>query len=262
MDVNEKTWLLEKYKEGTSSLPDTNVSLPPLQPGNPGFAIESILNGGLQVPSKCEYVTSGFAYPSILANCGVSKNQWNQFTQEVMQEAKLSYRQWTTIIGKGLGVLAIGGVMVGFLSAFPAIIVIRKARRNREEQNLITAAGTSELSRTVDFWNATFFQQRGILIRVDLPSDVLADLDVSTGQTFRDLHKSTGLSASAAAVQSTSERLRACDNDSARAEASYRARIVIIPISKQFSEAAPLSGADPRLESVSSMSTHATKYNK
>ena len=244
MDEDEKTKLLDHYNKAPF-VAESDLYLPPIQPDSPGFTVESILNRGLQIPSKSEYVTSGFAYPPVLVQCGVSKRHWNQFTQEITHSAKLSHRQWTTAVAKGLGALAIGGVMVGFLSAIPALIVARKARRNREEQNLVAAtsgAETSELSRKIELWNETFFQPRGILIRVDLPSDGLADLDISTSRTANELYRDSGessnfTSTSNAVPQSLFKQRRILDDESAKEQASYRARIVVIPISKPISEA-------------------------
>ncbi|RJE24826.1 hypothetical protein PHISCL_02846 [Aspergillus sclerotialis] len=251
MNDDEKARLLDHYNKAPF-LPDSDLFLPPIQPDAPGFTVESVLNRGLQIPSKSEYVTSGFAYPPVLGQCGVSKRHWSQFTQEIIQAAKLSHRQWTTAVAKGLGVLAIGGVMVGFLSAIPALIVARKARRNREEQNLVAATssiGTSDLSRKIQLWNETFFQPRGILIRVDLPSDGLADLDISTSRTANKIYGDNGESSNFSSTsrvgpQSLFNQRRILDDENAREDASYRARIVVIPISKSSLEKTWLSNLD------------------
>lgn len=164
MDMDEETRLLGHYNK-SQSLSDQELILPSMQSAEPIYYVESILNRGLQVPTKCEYTTSGFEYPSVLSHCGVSKQQWNQFTKEIIQEARLSRRQWTTTVAKGLGTFAIGGLMVGFLSVFPAMLIVRKARRNREEQNLLAAASgiaSSELSRKVELWNETFFSSEAL----------------------------------------------------------------------------------------------------
>ncbi|KAL2005173.1 hypothetical protein VTN00DRAFT_3023 [Thermoascus crustaceus] len=114
------------YFERTESIPDyTSISenrpfLPPAVLSEPGFAAESLLTRGLQVPSKSSHITSGFSYPSILSCYNISESDWTHFTREITQEASLSNRQWTTALGMGLGTLAIGGMMFGIFGAIPA----------------------------------------------------------------------------------------------------------------------------------------------
>ena len=216
-----------------------------LRSAGEGYASDSVLTRGLQVPSRSEYVTSGFVYPPILAQCGVSKRHWNQFTHEIMDEARMSRRQWTSTLGKGLGTLAVGGMILGVLSAVPAVVVARKARRHREEQNLIAAAaglGDSELSRKIQLWNDTFFQPRGIVIRVDLPREESSDMggmDISPTSSSRRLSRpdsASGPQSSRTSVLtggSSSGQSGDPHDQAAREEASLRARIVIIRIGSQ-----------------------------
>lgn len=131
--------------------------------------------------------------------------------------------------------------MFGFLGTIPAVLVARKARRNREEENFITAtcSAGSDLSCKIKMWNETFCRPRGILIPVDLPSEALADLaemDISSSQAQPGLGNGTSSDNSpgtSMSVQSLFHRLRIRPAQSEREEASYRARIVIIPHSKQ-----------------------------
>ncbi|RHZ60701.1 uncharacterized protein CDV56_106501 [Aspergillus thermomutatus] len=179
---------------------------------------------GIQIPSKHDYFTSGFAYPPFLANYDISSHHWSQFTHDLNEEAKLSPRQWATTVAKGVGVLALGGMMAGVLGAIPAVLVARKARRNREEMNLIMAAserpadtdcgseGGSRLSRKVERWNETFFRPRGIVVRVDLPwedLDEMQEMEVIAGRRFGSSRR---------------------DEQAVREDASRKARIVIIPV--------------------------------
>jgi len=192
---------------------DNPMILPP-QENVPGFAVASALSRGLQVPSRSAACTSGFDYPDELAYYGVSKDHWAQFTRVICAEAKLSRQQWTTVIGKGLGTLVVGGLMVGILGAIPAIFVARLARRRQEQRNLITALAGAQgdnLARHISHWNETFFQPRGVLIRVDLPDEYLndiEDMDVRTNGTSSRPTKKT------------------------RDKAALKARIVIIPLGR------------------------------
>ncbi|KAJ5771415.1 uncharacterized protein N7511_003466 [Penicillium nucicola] len=191
----------------------------------PGFAAASSLSRGLQVPSRTRNCTSGFEYPEELSHYGVSQDNWADFTQVVCEEAKLSRQQWTTVIGKGLGTFAVGGLMIGLFGAVPAIFVARNARRRQEQRNLIYALAGAQgerLSRHISSWNETFFRQKGILIRVDLPDEYLNDV------------QNMNIHTSASSLQSSSK---------VRDKAGLKARIVIIPLDRPESG---LSSQDAR----------------
>ncbi|KAH1830624.1 hypothetical protein KXX43_006631 [Aspergillus fumigatus] len=167
---------------------DTKHPLPPSEHRGSSSTIPPIR--GIQIPSKHDYFTSGFAYPPFLATYDVFPHHWTQFTNDLNEEVKLSPRQWATTVAKGVGVLALGGMMAGVLGAIPAVLVARKARQNHEEMNLITAAserpddtdadsgseGASRLSRKLKTWNNTFFRPRGIMVRIDLPWEELDEM--------------------------------------------------------------------------------------
>lgn len=186
--------------------------LPPFSSDEPGLAVASALSKGLQVPSRTAACSSGFDYPAELASYGVSKEQWEHFTRLIRDESKLSREQWTTVIGKGLGTLAIGGLMIGFLSAIPAAFVARNARKRQEQRNLIASmAGVhgNRLLCHISQWNEQFFRPRGILVRVDLPNEYIDEMK------DMDMYGSHCSNRSAAKVQY---------------KATFKARIVIIPL--------------------------------
>lgn len=179
----------------------------------PGFANSSILSKGLQVPSRTSATTSGFAYPEELSRYDITQDNWNDFTATICDEAKLSRQQWTTVIGKGLGTLALGGVMIGVLGAIPAVFVAKNSKKRQERRNLIASmagARGERLSRHLSHWNETFFRPRGVLIRVDLPDEYLDDM------VIMDLHRGE--------KKRSETRLRE--------KAALKARIVIIPLDK------------------------------
>ncbi|KAF7125433.1 hypothetical protein CNMCM5793_001611 [Aspergillus hiratsukae] len=189
-------------------------------------------NRGIQIPSKHENFTSGFAYPPFLAHYDITPHHWTQFTHDLNEEVKLSPRQWATTVAKGVGVFALGGMVAGVLGAIPAVFVARKARRNREEMNLIIAASSPEgpvepdtdsasgsegrggrLSGKIERWNETFFRPRGVVVRVDLPREDLEEM--------REMEVIPG-----AKFGFGSRR----DERAVREDASRKARIVIIPV--------------------------------
>jgi hypothetical protein len=154
--LSERAPLILSSRSGPSCM--AKKSLPPL---------------GLHVPSKSRNVSCGFKfkYPTILAAYGVGKPDWARFTQEVTQEAKLSARQWTTVIGKGIGTFAVAGMMIGVFGAIPAVVVATKSRQHQEERNLVAAVAPdspSGLPQKIESWNESFFRPRGLMVRIDL----------------------------------------------------------------------------------------------
>ncbi|KAJ5795880.1 uncharacterized protein N7518_004420 [Penicillium psychrosexuale] len=201
----------EEFNSTLDEKTDNPMILLP-EKNEPGFAVASALRRGLQIPSRSAACTSGFEYPDELSHYGISKDHWAQFTQVVCDEAKLSRRQWTTVIGRGLGTMAVGGLMVGILGAIPAIFIARLTRNRREQRNLISAmagARGEHLARHISQWNETVFGPRGVLIRVDLPDEYLNDME------YMDIRTSGG---SAGSVKKS------------RDKAALKARIVIIPL--------------------------------
>ena len=187
----------------------------------PGLAVSSALKRGLQIPSRSSACTSGFEYPDELSHYGVSKGHWAQFTKVVCDEAKLSRQQWTTVIGRGLGIMAVGGLMVGILGAIPAIFVARHTKNRREQRNLISAmagARGEHLARHISQWNETVFGPRGVLIRVDLPDEYLDDMEYMDVRTRGGSARPAGKS---------------------RDKAALKARIVIIPLDEPTSTGNP-----------------------
>ncbi|KAJ5771570.1 hypothetical protein N7520_002099 [Penicillium odoratum] len=184
----------------------------PEQADEPGFAVASTLTRGLQVPSRSGTCSSGFDYPEELSQHRISEKQWSQFNQVICDEAKLSPQQWSTVIGKGLGILAMGGLMIGFFGAIPAVLIARHIRRKKENRNLATAMAGEQgerLAHHISVWNETFFKPRGLLIRVDLPKELLEDMKEM------DLHLEGSVTPS---------------DSKSRDKAALKARIVIIPL--------------------------------
>ncbi|KAL8740790.1 MAG: hypothetical protein Q9190_006544 [Brigantiaea leucoxantha] len=137
----------------------------------PGHAQESVLLQGLQIPSKSSYVTSGFKFPQMLEQANVSKDDWSQFTNEIRSNAKLSSSQWVTTVGTGLGIGVLGGVVIAWLGLIPAAIISHNMRKRKEKENLKTAVQSGALSSCVNRWNQTYFNPRGLMVRIDLPGD-------------------------------------------------------------------------------------------
>lgn len=238
------------WRDDAQSLADYSDGVPLLLPskdGNePGFASARALSRGLQVPSKSSRLSSGFEYPGVLASYDVSQADWERFTREITAEVKLSPHQWRTVVGAGLGVLAVGGMMIGFFGVVPAYLVARNRRQHHEERNLVAAvaAGSaSRLSQTITSWNESFFRPRGVMIRVDLPrrsdKEDLADMDVTPVR------------------QSSFDRFFQDGPYNGRDTAVKRGRIVIIPLNRDraqsvLSQSSTLAEMEPSIPGTAS----------
>ncbi|KAL9122116.1 MAG: hypothetical protein Q9187_001325 [Circinaria calcarea] len=228
-EVKGKTELLN-YAAAMGS--DDDSVVPPTA-DSPGYARESVLLRGLQVPTKHSNAASGFKYPSVLHRAGVTKQSWMAFTREIRQYSRMSKSQWFTTVGVSAGTAVFGSMMIGLVSVFPAAAIAHKMRRNREELNFITAELSGALDHCVKRWNDNYFKAKGLVVRVDVPGDCgdLNDMDVSTSKLFK-LRQADGRNPSPAdkprgITESTKDLL---EDGRARMKASLRGRIVIIPL--------------------------------
>ena len=185
-----------------------NVTVVSATEWQPAHARETALLRGLQIPSKTSYVTSGFPFPQTLELAGVSKDEWSRFTEEITSHAKMSSSQWVTAIGSGLGIGLVGGVVIAWLGIIPAAIVGHNIRKKREKENLRTADESGALAQCVRRWNESYFQARGLAIRIDLPGDA-TDIDMDIARK-----KDTSFGGA----------------ESAHRKASKRGRIVVMPL--------------------------------
>ena len=228
-EVKEKTELL-RYAAAMGS--DAESIVPPTAE-SPGYATESVLLRGLQVPTKHSNVASGFKYPTILRNTGVTKQSWSAFTREIKHYSRMSKSQWFTTIGVSAGTAVFGSMMIGFVSVIPAAAIAHKMRRNREELNFITAELSGALDNCVKRWNDNYFKAKGLVVRVDIPGDCgdLNDMDVSTSKLFQRRLVEERYPSLADKSQGVSESTKDLLKDGkARMKASLRGRIVIIPL--------------------------------
>ena len=228
-EVKEKTELLN-YAAAMGSDAES-IILPTAE--SPGYATESVLLRGLQVPTKHSNVASGFKYPMVLRNTGVTKQSWSAFTREIKHCSRMSKSQWFTTVGVSAGTAVFGSMMIGFVSVIPAAAIAHKMRRNREELNFITAELSGALDNCVKRWNDNYFKAKGLVVRVDIPGDCadLNDMDVATSKLFQRRlveGRYPSLTDKAQGVaESTKDLLK---DGKARMKASLRGRIVIIPL--------------------------------
>lgn len=182
------------------------------QPARPGVAEEQALARGLQVPTRSYRLTSGFEYPEVLGTSyGISEDDWNRFTDDITKAAKLTSKQWRTVIGRSIGTMAVGGMILGVFGVIPTIMVAKRTRSCQEMSNLKDVA--DELPPKLAWWNENFFQPRGVLIRLDMPYETsdMEDMDLNAGAN-------------------PYQRKEKHEENYIRDKASRKARIVIIPL--------------------------------
>ena len=237
---------------GYSGTPDTETLIIPPTATSPGYAEESVLVRGLQVPAKSSYVTSGFKYPSVLARAGVTKQSWTSFTNEIKHHADLSATQWMTTIGGAMGALVVGNMMVGFFGLVPSAIVGHKMRKKREHLNFIEASRSGALMQCVQRWNEVYFKPRRLVVRVDVPgeSEDMASMDVSTSKEFQQRAASVNVASSAASGGGRSVNSGYSDEQveegRIRMKAARRGRIVIIPLDARNSRSSSPPDSEQR----------------
>lgn len=144
--------------------------------GQGGLAANGLARG-LQVPSCRRKVTSGFPYPDMLSQHGISAEEWSRFTSEITKAAQLTSKDWTVTVGAGVATFCASGIFLGWLGLIPAWVVGHHLRRLAENKNLRTARDVGDLESKVLQWNQTTFAPRGFLVRLDLPGDWAGDLD-------------------------------------------------------------------------------------
>jgi hypothetical protein len=205
----------------------------------PGYASESTLQRGLQVPTKSRLITSGFTFPEILSQCDISEEQWSSFTQELTKEAEMTPVQWTTTVGKGFGTFVVGGIFFGFLGVIPAAIAGHKVRQSNEEKNFSIARQRNVLQEILNRWNEAVFKPKGLLIRVDLPNEAIdmAAMDLLTRKSGWEKKSKSG-GCNSASKQARAERWVTTEDARSRSRAARKGRIVILPLSHTEQEVA------------------------
>lgn len=196
----------------------------------PRHAPAGVLFRGLQVPSRTRNASSGFAFPVILEQAGVSRDMWTEFTKEVSSHASLSGGQWLTAIGGGAGIGFVSMWAFGPLGLLPAALLGHKVRGEKEHLNLAAAKTNGAIVACLKRWNDGYFSPKGLAVRIDLPGEAedMEVMDVSTSELFKR-YPTGPLEPQGPLVGSTNSRLLHKDMK-ARKKATARGRIVITPL--------------------------------
>ena len=194
------------------------------------YTSASVLSRGLQVPSRTRYVSSGFAFPVVLEQAGISKETWTEFTSEISSHASLSRGQWLTTIGGGAGIGFVCVWIFGPLGLLPAALVGRKVRNEKEHLNIATSKSNGALVACLKRWNDTYFSPKGLSIRIDLPGETedMEVMDVSTSKLFKQ--RPAGLAESQGPLITGKDSRLLHKDVKARRKATRKGRIVITPL--------------------------------
>ena len=193
----------------------------------------SALARGLQVPSRRKSPASGFEYPTAVEKLGISKEDWDKFSDEVRSHANMTKKQWRKTIGAATGTIFVGALMVGFLSAVPGVIVGQKMRDRREKINFKAASDSGALLECIERWNRDFFFQRGVAVRVDVPGSAsdMARMDLSTSKEYRERSETASISTQSSSLGSWSGYSDTLTEEGrVRLKAQRRGRIVLMPL--------------------------------
>ncbi|KAI4133938.1 MAG: hypothetical protein LQ347_001945 [Umbilicaria vellea] len=190
----------------------------------------SVLSRGLQVPSRTRYASSGFTFPIILEDAGVSREMWTEFTKEISSHASLSGGQWLTAIGGGAGIGFVSMWVFGPLGLLPAALVGHKVRGEKEHLNFAAAKHDGAIVACLKRWNESYFSPKGLSVRIDLPGETedMELMDVSTSKLFKQYP--TGLLDSQGPVGARKDSKLLYKDVKARKKAESRGRIVITPL--------------------------------
>ena len=170
---------------------------------------ETVLERGVQIPTRISYITSGFRLPRVLCDAGVDRAQWAAFTREVTAYGRMSKSQWATVIGCSCAF----GLLVDCVLPLSGQLVIapilgHKNRSNKERENFCLALASGGLQLVTEKWNRVLFEPLGLQVLIEPPNyfgaSNMATMDVSSTKLYRyqerkGLYSSTtgGLSESA-----------------------------------------------------------------
>ena len=201
---------------------------------------QSALVRGLQVPCRTICPTSGFSLPEVLEQAGISEREWKAFTHEVKHHANLRVSQWMTLLGASLAL----GLVLNWFGVPPALLLCKKLREGFELENFEVAGRNGALAMCAERWNEQAFQNKGMLVRVDIPGHHkgMKNMDLSTSKLYRYQQKTGSSSPAAGAIRplalgtkNAKKELRYHRREGrARVKAALKARIVVVPLDQVY----------------------------
>jgi Domain of unknown function (DUF4646) len=141
------------------------------------------------IPTDTDSLSSGFPYTQRLDRLRITRDQWHQFSLEVVNAAKLSFSEdaaaWATGVGTGAAssaFLLVFGPAVGY---YTGKAVHKKTVVKKVKEKL---AQDGDLRNVLRRWNEGSFRERGIQVWMEAPSEQVA-VDAQPGMSSRDMEK-------------------------------------------------------------------------
>ncbi|KAK5725926.1 hypothetical protein LTR15_004116 [Elasticomyces elasticus] len=134
----------------------------------------------LKIRTKGSDLKSGFVYHPALFDLKVRPDRWDQFTQQVIETTKLSTGDTAKVWSA-----ATASSLTGFVGT--PFMLGRAMKRSLQEQSVkasLKDTTTSGLGHTLNHWNETYFQERGLFVYLEL-SDSAKKKEEGGGSTFR-----------------------------------------------------------------------------
>ena len=244
---------IEKSNPGPPG--DTETEVQPFRP-IPGVSLKArspktVLERGLQIPTRVSYITSGFRLPRALCDAGVDRVRWAAFTKEVTAYGKMSKSQWATVVGcscaAGLLVdcfLPLGGQLV-FAPVFG-----HKKRRDKEKENFRIALASGGLQLVTEKWNRNLFGPLGLQVLIEPPNcfgaSNMATMDVASTKLFRYQEKKGLYPSTTGGISESADKKEvkyARKEGKYRTKAARKGRILIRPIQTESTQAEAESAA-------------------
>ena len=235
---------------------DKNNPAPPVntepepQPLRP-YPAGTVLERGVQIPTRVSYITSGFRLPRALCDAGVDRARWAAFTREVTAYGRMSKSQWATVLGCSCAfgllvdcVLPLSGQLV------LAPVVGHKKRRNKEQENFRIAFASGGLQLVTDRWNKILFEPLGLQVLIEPPNcfgaSNMATMDVSSTKLYRYQEKKGLYASTTGGVSESADKKEikyAGREGRYRTKAARKGRILIRPIQREQTQAVNVESA-------------------
>ena len=233
---------LDKDKSNLGPLGDTGTGVQPFRP-IPGVCLKArptktVLERGLQIPTRVSYITSGFRLPRTLCDAGVDRARWAAFTREVTAYGKMSKSQWAILVGCSCAVGLLFDCLIPLSGELVfAPVFAHKKRRDKERENFRIALASGGLQLVTEKWNRILFEPLGLQVLIEPPNcfgaSNMATMDVASTKLFRYQEKKGLYSSTTGGLSQSADKKEvkyARKEGKYRTKAARKGRILICPI--------------------------------
>jgi hypothetical protein len=126
------------------------------------------------IATDTDSLSSGFPFTPRLSQLRITRDQWHQFSLEVVNAAKLTFSEdaaaWAAGVGTGVGssaFLLVFGPVVGY---YTGKSIHKKTVAKKVKEKL---AQDGELRNVIRRWNEGSFRERGVQVWMEAPSETV-----------------------------------------------------------------------------------------